>query len=166
MKILFICTGNVFRSMIAEKCLKDYLRREGINGVEVDSAGTAPIVQNLLTEVVDRLDFYQIESNSHQYKKVTEKLLKENDFVIPMSTDHQEYLLDEFAYKAELFNKLAHDKDEGILDFHEYNTAVDSFENPKYKEFIESYANDMVDYIYKSIPKLFGNLRKISKPSN
>ncbi|NCN51593.1 hypothetical protein GW931_01125 [archaeon] len=30
-KILFVCSGNTFRSMSAEKCLKDYLKKNKRN---------------------------------------------------------------------------------------------------------------------------------------
>ena len=33
LKILFVCTGNVFRSLSAEYCLKDYLKKHNIKNV-------------------------------------------------------------------------------------------------------------------------------------
>jgi len=40
MKVLFICTCNVFRSTIAEKCLTNYLDNNSIYNIRVNSAGT------------------------------------------------------------------------------------------------------------------------------
>jgi len=37
--ILFVCTGNVFRSMAAKHCLEKYLQDRKMNSIEVDSAG-------------------------------------------------------------------------------------------------------------------------------
>ena len=31
MNILFVCTGNVFRSMTSEYCFKDFLKKNNIN---------------------------------------------------------------------------------------------------------------------------------------
>ncbi len=38
MKILFVCHGNICRSPMAEFVMKELLRREGVAGVEVESA--------------------------------------------------------------------------------------------------------------------------------
>lgn len=40
-KILFICHGNICRSVSAQYILEELLRRQGITGVVVDSAGTS-----------------------------------------------------------------------------------------------------------------------------
>ena len=40
MRILFICTGNMTRSPLAETALKKKLMESGLKGVEVISAGT------------------------------------------------------------------------------------------------------------------------------
>ncbi|WP_397469523.1 hypothetical protein [Psychrobacillus sp.] len=39
MNILFICTDNYTRSVIAELCMKDYLRKKNNISVHVGSAG-------------------------------------------------------------------------------------------------------------------------------
>jgi protein-tyrosine phosphatase len=40
LRILFVCLGNICRSPSAEAVMRGLLAREGIEGVEVDSAGT------------------------------------------------------------------------------------------------------------------------------
>ncbi len=39
-QLLFVCLGNICRSPAAEGVMRDIIRREGIEGVTVDSAGT------------------------------------------------------------------------------------------------------------------------------
>ena len=45
-KILFVCTGNICRSPMAEYYLKKRLADEDISGVEVDSAGIFALGNN------------------------------------------------------------------------------------------------------------------------
>lgn len=39
MKILFVCTANIFRSALAEVILRKKLQEKGLTDIEVDSAG-------------------------------------------------------------------------------------------------------------------------------
>ncbi len=55
-KILFVCSGNVFRSFSAEVLFKSYLDKHNIKGWEVFSAGVTakkqPIHEEVLAELV------------------------------------------------------------------------------------------------------------------
>ena len=44
MKVLFVCTGNCFRSPLAEGYFKALLNQKKVKGIEVASAGVAALV--------------------------------------------------------------------------------------------------------------------------
>ena len=153
-KILFVCTGNVFRSMIAKECAKNYVKRHEIKDIVIDSAGTKTKIQEPRPETIERLKSHKIEC-SHQYKQITKEIIETTDLVIPMSTDHQKFLTENYSLDAPLFNKIAFGKNEPILDFHEFKTNIESSPDE-----MKEYAYFMVNYIHDAMPDFFKNLHK------
>lgn len=89
MKILFVCTGNAYRSPIADALLKKISPK-----TEVDSAGTRAYHRNLDKTV----EFLRREGASEYLKKAPEALdsknLKEYNLIIAMELEHKESILD------------------------------------------------------------------------
>lgn len=157
--IIFVCTGNVFRSMTAEKCFKDYLYKNKISDITVDSAGIGVIVQEIFPAVRDRLSFYGIKAN-HQYKALSKNLIKANSLVVAMNFNHQIFIKEQFGIDAPLFNQVAFNKNIGILDFEEHDSTItDIYDIGRAEEF-QAYAYKIVDYIYDSMPSFTKNINK------
>ncbi|HCB52188.1 TPA: protein-tyrosine-phosphatase, partial [Patescibacteria group bacterium] len=55
MKVLFVCTGNIFRSMSAEYIMKKYIQDHNLNEIVVSSAGTVAHEESPLPWIVERL---------------------------------------------------------------------------------------------------------------
>lgn len=166
-KILFVCTGNVFRSMIAEKCFKKYISDNLLEeDFSIDSAWIAPIKQDVQKDVIDRLDYYWINCNNHKYKKINEKLVSESNYIIAMNFDHKDFIKNQFNLDIPLFNELAYNKSTWISDFWEFldfwwfNLKNIDLNDTKYKKEIRDYIYYTVDYIYNSIPYLIKSLEK------
>jgi protein-tyrosine phosphatase len=159
-KILFVCTGNVFRSMTAEKSLEHYLNKNKISGFEVDSAGIKPFPQEPLRVVIQKLSSYGIEFPKHKYKKLTQELIGKNDIIIAMNKNHQEFIKEKFKVQVPLFNEIVSNSSEGVLDIEEKIPHIFSLPKEKKEKIRDEYASLVVDYIYKSIPKLMANLNK------
>src|SRR6266511_661910 len=102
--ILFVCTGNIFRSMTAEYALK--ARLDPRSPMRVSSAGTVAILQEMHPDVRAYLVQRRMDPSHHQQRKVSAELLHASDLVIAMSTDHQAYLFVTFRYRAPLFNEV------------------------------------------------------------
>ncbi len=90
--ILFVCTGNSCRSVMAEALLKKMLA--GRTDIEVISAGTnASVGMPPTAETKDVLLKEGIDVSSHSAQKVSEAMLKRADFILVMEKLHEEYIL-------------------------------------------------------------------------
>jgi len=88
MKILFVCSGNAYRSPVAEALLKKSKPK-----VEVDSAGTDPAIP--ISEVAKT---YLAKENAQEYLKrapesLDEKELGNYDLIVAMKPKHKESIL-------------------------------------------------------------------------
>ena len=91
MKVLFVCTGNSFRSAVAEALLKK-LRDD----LKVESAGTQParkIASNakMLLEEEDAL-----ENLKERPEGIEKKNLEEYDLIVAMKERHKHEILQQF----------------------------------------------------------------------
>jgi protein-tyrosine phosphatase len=149
--ILFVCTGNIFRSMTAEYALK--ARLDSRSPIRVSSAGTAAIPQRMHPDVRAYLVRRGIDPADHHQRKVSAELLHATDLVVAMSTDHQSFLFDTFQCRAPLFNEICHGRSEPLFDVWE---AIPTWETDL--QLARDYAFHVMDYIWASIPGLLQNL--------
>lgn len=155
-RILFVCTGNVFRSISAEYCLRKYLLDNNIKGYVVDSAGT--IAKKELIEFKTRAVLKElcIKKVVNHQKRLTKKMLENNDIIIAMAKVHVDFIKSKFNFKnIFLFNELALDKKTSIWDINDKKIPVNN------KRAIEQYIEKTIKEIHQNTPKLFKNIEKI-----
>lgn len=120
--ILFVCTGNICRSPMAEALFEDRL----VKGyphlfplVKVDSAGTVAIEGNRVTETaVQTMDLWGIDLSRHRAQPLGVRLAREADLIVVMAREHLlsiERLGEEYLEKSYTLKHLASMK-EGALD--------------------------------------------------
>ena len=93
--ILFVCTGNLHRSPMAEYLFKNQLG--DTSGWKITSAGT--YTRNGMrtnTEVLTVLKSYGIDATTHRTQEVNRRKIHNHSLVICLASNHKEALRAEF----------------------------------------------------------------------
>ena len=155
MKILFVCTGNIFRSMIAEYSLKDYIKKYKIKGITVKSGGITARPQKVDNIISNRLNKLGIDISKHKQTRVTKNYLNKFDLIVVMSKTHKDFIKSKFNKESILFNKICYNKNSSVKDLEELNMSL--IKQPlKGRRYIEK----TIKHIYKSMPRLIKNYKK------
>lgn len=118
-KILFVCTGNIFRSLSAELSLKKYIKENKLQELKVKSAGIIAKKAKVNPITIKVLEDLGMEIKEHIPKKVTKEMLESADLVIAMAKVHKNFLKKNFNFnKSILFNQIAQDKETSIFDIY------------------------------------------------
>nr|MBI3612249.1 hypothetical protein [Nitrospirota bacterium] len=152
--ILFVCTGNVFRSLVAEHALQ---ARVGTGaGCLIGSAGIEARPQPVHPLVSARLREKGADSSSHVQRKLTGELLAGVGLVVAMGFDHRDFIRRNFGREAPLFNQVCYEKDEPVLDVGE---AVPDWEHNQ--EAARAYTLWVIDYIWDAIPAFLARVDRL-----
>lgn len=143
--IVFICTGNIFRSLTAEYAL----RRELGPGIAVSSAGTDDYPHVVRPNVRDYLLGKGLDVRAHKRRTVTSEILSGAELVVAMSTDHQRYLREKFALQAPVFLEACGGKCEALPDIEE--VVADYRTN---KAAVDAHVRKTIDTIIDLTPRL------------
>jgi len=147
--VLFVCTGNMYRSPIAAETFRGLLLRdEKGKHWRVSSAGTwttegrpAP---NDAIEIAKSLG---INLRAHQTRMVNKKMLEESDLVIVMEEGHKEALQVEFPFAQNKIYLLTY-----VLQGIDYNIADPADSRSETRVILQEMAN-MIHAGYANIYK-------------
>ncbi|UVT22092.1 MAG: low molecular weight phosphatase family protein [Nitrospira sp.] len=149
--ILFVCTGNIFRSVAAEYAFRAQLGQHV--SYRVESAGIEAKPKTVHSVITNRLIQKGIDPSAHIPRLLTKELVARNDLIIAMGLGHREFIQKRFGLKVPLFNEVSFGKDLPILDLHE---ALPDWEC----DIVEAraYVESVIDHIWEAIPTLMTRL--------
>ncbi len=152
--ILFICTGNVFRSLVAEYALKTLLGPE--SGYVVRSAGTEAVPQAVSPLILGWLRERGADASQHMPRQLTHELLDSAHVPVAMGVDHKEFIRQQFNRDVCLFNEICFQKPESILDVHE---GVPDWQLNAQAS--RDYALSVIEYIWNAMPAFLARIRQL-----
>jgi protein-tyrosine phosphatase len=150
--VLFVCTGNIFRSVTAEYALKVRLGA-GMSCV-VSSAGIDVKSQPVHDWVQTRLREKGADLTRHVQRQLTAELVEAADLVVAMGRDHQVFIREQFGRDVPLFNLICLGDDQPILDLHE---VMPDWETDP--ERARAYVYSVIDVIWATAPAILSHLR-------
>lgn len=92
--ILFVCTGNSCRSVMAEYVMRNVLKTRGRANVEVSSAGVMMLDgMGASDATVEILGGEGLDASGHRSRRITPEMLKKTDMIVAMASAHEERIL-------------------------------------------------------------------------
>lgn len=148
MNILFLCTDNFTRSVIAEFCSKNYLKKNNITDIKVASAGIRASsdvskYSNLHLKIMSDMG---IDITDFKRTQFSEDSFKDYDFIIGMSELHKDYVRNEYNKDIYLFNEI----------YRGENTPV-NIGSPDNEDF-EDKMKELIQYFNNAVPDVISNL--------
>jgi protein-tyrosine phosphatase len=150
-RVLFVCTGNIFRSLTAERGLRHALA--GRADIHVSSAGTVDYPHVVAPNVREYLLSKGFDVSGHQRRTLTQAILSESHLVVAMSVEHRECLRSRFRHSAPLFLEACGEPGGALPDIEE--VVLDYLTNPVA---VDAHVRATIDRILSLTPRLAARL--------
>lgn len=152
--IVFVCTGNIFRSLVAEYAVRAQVG--STSPYSVESAGIEAKPQTIHPVIRDRLVLKGADPSAHVQRKLTQEVIERVDLIIAMGEDHRDFIQRRFGRRVPLFNEVSLGREIPILDLHE---ALPDWERDL--ERARDYVESVIEHIWNAAPALVARLPHI-----
>ena len=149
--VLFICSGNIFRSMSAEYALRAHLGAGNV--VSVRSAGLYDAPHGIVGFVRDHLQSKSIDITPHRPTRLTKPMLEAVALPVAMGFEHRDAIEQDFGRRLPLFSEIAYGTEEALRDV--WEVVPDWRDN---EAEAAAYGCSVIDYIHDGMP---GFLRRM-----
>ncbi|MBU4311722.1 MAG: threonylcarbamoyl-AMP synthase [Candidatus Omnitrophica bacterium] len=111
--VLFVCTGNSCRSVMAKGMLEKFIKEAGLSEkVRLDSAGTGGFGGiPAATNTIEVMKEEGVDVSTHKGKVITPELLRKSDFIFTMEGFHKNIVLSMLPEAASKTRLLKEDED-------------------------------------------------------
>lgn len=93
MKIMFICTGNICRSAMAEGMLKKMAKDENLD-IEVYSAGIYAETGDYATfNAIEAANYYDVDIKNHRATNIRDSKIEDMDIILCATNSHKNMLI-------------------------------------------------------------------------
>ena len=137
-KVMFICTGNICRSAMAEGMFKKILKDKGIENVEVCSAGIYAETGAYATDeaIEAAKELYDVDILNHRATNIRDSKIEKMDIILCATYMHKLTITSiypqlankVFTMKEYAYGKDISDKDLALLYNHGLNLMVIQFQ--------------------------------------
>lgn len=148
-RVLFICTGNIFRSMTAEFALC----AAGIEGVR--SAGLIKAPHPIVAFVADYLAAKGHSTDAHEPRVLTRDMLDAAALPVAMGIEHRDRIAAQFNRRLPLYSEIAYGAEHALLDVDQ--VVPDWREN---ETAARAYGTEVMDYIFDGIPGFVSRMNR------
>ena len=157
MHVLFVCTGNIFRSMTAEYALTHMPALP--DDIVVSSAGTIDAPHGILDFVSAHMAKKSIDVSHHKPRKLTREIINSADLAVAMGEDHQSHVSATFERDIPLFNRVAFGHDEPMKDVWEVLPDWRTTDHDAGR----AYAWDLMDRIFDGLPPFIERMQQFAR---
>lgn len=160
-RVVFVCTGNIFRSVTAQRALsKEVALRNADDSIVADSAGTNTAQAVMRPDLTKAWKEQRLCFDDPRPQQVTKELLERALVVIAMGCDHQDFLWERFRMESLLFNQIAYGRHEPVLDLSEVfeESKINSEAASKYIETTVRYIISATPYVIQGLNRIWGKV--------